>query len=55
MSSQDTINPLTPLTPPRTLNTYKDRNQQQRQAPRKKSPARKGRQDTNSKHIDEYV
>ena len=55
MSSQDTVNPLTALTPPRVLNTYKDRRQQTQHEQRKKTPARKGRHDPGSKHIDEYA
>lgn len=54
MSSQDTINPLTPLTPPRVLNTYKDGHRRKSQQ-RKPKPAPKGRQESNSKHIDTYV
>ncbi len=55
MSTQDTVSPLTALTPPRALNTYKDRRRQKQQPQPKKTPARKGRQQPGSQHIDEYV
>ncbi len=55
MSTQDTVSPLTALTPPRTLNTYKDRRRQDEQKQPKKTPAPKGRRHPGSKHIDEYA